>query len=132
MILNFFFFRFLRNPSELKNIKNMSLLRQQMSPTRATAQQQQQQHQATQQQPMGHVVGVSIKSEIPDRVTPIAEESNSIEGDQQATDLTMEHATDLTMDQATDLSMEHPTDLRLAPVPVLGEKVHVKAESEND
>lgn len=29
-----FCFRFLRNPAELKNIKNISLLRQQMSPTR--------------------------------------------------------------------------------------------------
>lgn len=28
--------RFLRNPTELKNIKNISLLRQQMSPTRVT------------------------------------------------------------------------------------------------
>lgn len=32
-----FLYRFLRNPTELKNIKNISLLRQQMSPTRVAA-----------------------------------------------------------------------------------------------
>ncbi|XP_038213092.1 ets DNA-binding protein pokkuri [Zerene cesonia] len=36
-------YQFLRNPTELKNIKNISLLRQQMSPTRVAQQQQQQQ-----------------------------------------------------------------------------------------
>lgn len=34
-----FYYRFLRNPTELKNIKNISLLRQQMSPTRVPQQQ---------------------------------------------------------------------------------------------
>lgn len=33
-----FLYRFLRNPTELKNIKNISLLRQQMSPTRVVPQ----------------------------------------------------------------------------------------------
>jgi ETS translocation variant 6/7 len=34
----YYCFRFLRNPTELKNIKNISLLRQQMSPTRVAPQ----------------------------------------------------------------------------------------------
>lgn len=37
-VISFSFFRFLRNPTELKNIKNISLLRQQMSPTRVVPQ----------------------------------------------------------------------------------------------
>lgn len=38
LILALFINRFLRNPTELKNIKNISLLRQQMSPTRVVPQ----------------------------------------------------------------------------------------------
>lgn len=40
LITCFILSRFLRNPTELKNIKNISLLRQQMSPTRVTQQSQ--------------------------------------------------------------------------------------------
>jgi hypothetical protein len=82
-------YRFLRNPSELKSIKNMSLLRQQMSPTRPTPslqqhQQAQQQHRAT------PPVAVSIK------VEPDLEEGDSpIDEDLLPTDLSMEHPTDL-------------------------------------
>jgi len=77
--------RFLRNPSELKSIKNMSLLRQQMSPTRpAPSVQQQQQHQ------VAPPVAVSIK------VEPDVEDGDSpIDDDLLPTDLSMEHPTDL-------------------------------------
>jgi len=78
-------YQFLRNPSELKSIKNMSLLRQQMSPTRpAPSVQQQQQHQ------VAPPVAVSIK------VEPDVEDGDSpIDDDLLPTDLSMEHPTDL-------------------------------------
>lgn len=80
-------YQFLRNPSELKSIKNMSLLRQQMSPTRPvpSLQQQQQQHQQ-----VAPPVAVSIK------VEPDVEEGDApIDEDLLPTDLSMEHPTDL-------------------------------------
>lgn len=52
--------RFLRNPSELKSIKNISLLRQQMS---GSDQQQSQQQQQQQQQPQQQQQQVVVKSE---------------------------------------------------------------------
>jgi hypothetical protein len=83
-----FYCRFLRNPSELKSIKNMSLLRQQMSPTRPTASLQQ--HQQGQQHQVTPPVAVSIK------VEPDLEEGDSpIDEDLLPTDLSMEHPTDL-------------------------------------
>lgn len=82
--------RFLRNPSELKSIKNMSLLRQQMSPTRPPASLQQHQHQVM------PPVAVSIK------VEPDLEEGDSpIDEDLLPTDLSMEHPTDLSPSRHT-------------------------------
>ncbi|PSN40198.1 hypothetical protein C0J52_12886 [Blattella germanica] len=85
-------YQFLRNPSELKSIKNMSLLRQQMSPTRPTPtlQQQQQQQQQAQQHLATPPVPVNIK------VEPDLEEGDSPnDEDLLPTDLSMEHPTDL-------------------------------------
>lgn len=103
-------YQFLRNPSELKSIKNMSLLRQQMSPTRpapALQQQQAQQHQAASSVP------VSIK------VEPELEEGDShIDEDLLPTDLSMEHPTDLSPSRhiTTDQhrAMHCPPDVNLA------------------
>ncbi|PNF14073.1 hypothetical protein B7P43_G03568 [Cryptotermes secundus] len=88
-------YQFLRNPSELKSIKNMSLLRQQMSPTRPTPSLQQHQ-QAQQQHQVSPPVAVSIK------VEPDMEDGDSpIDEDLLPTDLSMEHPTDLSPSRHT-------------------------------
>ncbi|KAK7864398.1 hypothetical protein R5R35_000441 [Gryllus longicercus] len=106
-------YQFLRNPSELKSIKNMSLLRQQMSPTRPPASLQQQQQQQQQHIQAPH----HQSSTLPQIAHPAAAmsikiepkvESESPADDDVPTDLSMEHPTNLS---PTDLSMEHPTDL---------------------
>ena len=86
--------RFLRNPSELKSIKNMSLLRQQMSPTRpapALQQQQAPQHQAP--------VSIKVEPELEEGEPPVDE-------DLLPTDLSMEHPTDLSPSRHVHCSSE--------------------------
>ncbi|XP_018325677.1 ets DNA-binding protein pokkuri isoform X2 [Agrilus planipennis] len=74
-------YQFLRNPSELKNIKNISLLRQQMSPTRTTAPSQ-------------------VLSQMPVKHEPVdSEHHNEVRTSQEFED------------KPTDLSMDTPTDL---------------------
>ncbi|XP_022906295.1 ets DNA-binding protein pokkuri [Onthophagus taurus] len=73
-------YQFLRNPTELKNIKNISLLRQQMSPTRTTA-------------PQHLVAQHTIKTE------PV-----EIEHETRRPQEYEEKPTDLSMDMPTDLS----------------------------
>lgn len=55
-------YQFLRNPTELKNIKNISLLRQQMSPTR-TAPPQMMNPMAVKPEPMDEQKAPTVKSE---------------------------------------------------------------------
>lgn len=85
-------FRFLRNPSELKSIKNMSLLRQQMSPPRALP------HLAQHQQPS--MVNIKMEPEVEaDDLGP--------------TDLSMEHPTDLSPTRPSPLchpELQHSED----------------------
>lgn len=92
-------YQFLRNPTELKNIKNISLLRQQMSPTRLNNTQAPVQQQNT--------TTVTVKSE--PGIIAVMEHSSQAstehDDDEKPTDLSMVH-------QPADLSMAHqPTDL---------------------
>lgn len=84
-------YQFLRNPTELKNIKNISLLRQQMSPTRTPS--------ITQVPVLPHI---TIKPE------PETEHESIYRNQNQEAD---EKPTDLSMDVRSDNSMDVPTDL---------------------
>nr|CAH7747256.1 unnamed protein product [Callosobruchus chinensis] len=75
--------RFLRNPTELKNIKNISLLRQQMSPTSTKP-----------PQVVAPQVTLSIKSE-PGDTSEINVHDHQLEYEDKPTDLSMEGPTDL-------------------------------------
>lgn len=83
------YYRFLRNPTELKNIKNISLLRQQMSPTRPAPPQM-----------IGQLSSqLTVKPEPADTEQPInVIKPVSIKNEEYE-------------DRPTDLSMEGPTDL---------------------
>ncbi|KAK9722684.1 Ets-domain [Popillia japonica] len=85
-------YQFLRNPTELKNIKNISLLRQQMSPTRTTA-----------QPPPQPSIGnhVAIKQEPVD----IEPERRSAEYDEKPTDLSMDAPTDLSSNSSRHVNI---------------------------
>ncbi|KAJ8912142.1 hypothetical protein NQ315_013191 [Exocentrus adspersus] len=76
--------KFLRNPSELKNIKNISLLRQQMCLT------------TTKSEPSSIIPNITIK---PEPTETIDHKENPIR-------ITAEYD-----EKPTDLSMEGPTDL---------------------
>ncbi|XP_047003382.1 ets DNA-binding protein pokkuri [Schistocerca americana] len=82
-------YQFLRNPSELKSIKNMSLLRQQMSPPRATG-------------PAASHSASSLTIPIRVKLEPKSEPDGENRNDSDTPDES---------EEPTDLSMEHPTDL---------------------
>ncbi|XP_050502339.1 ets DNA-binding protein pokkuri isoform X1 [Diabrotica virgifera virgifera] len=87
-------YQFLRNPTELKNIKNISLLRQQMSPTNAPAKPPQ----ATQIPQLTTTKDFSasiIKSEPVDISEQELPQSRPVEYDEKPTDLSMDGPTDL-------------------------------------
>lgn len=86
-------YQFLRNPSELKNIKNMSLLRQQMSPTRPSPSLQQH-HQQLPSQLVQTPMGIKVE--------PEPEAADQLDDDLVPTDLSMEHPTDLSPTRHTD------------------------------
>ncbi|XP_069682538.1 ets DNA-binding protein pokkuri isoform X3 [Periplaneta americana] len=121
-------YQFLRNPSELKSIKNMSLLRQQMSPTRpvTSLQQQQQQHQQ-----VTPPVAVSIK------VEPDVEEGDApIDEDLLPTDLSMEHPTDLSSSRHSTheqlRSMHCPPEARDSTPQYNGVKIKSDSDSPDE
>ncbi|XP_017774705.1 PREDICTED: ets DNA-binding protein pokkuri [Nicrophorus vespilloides] len=117
-------YQFLRNPTELKNIKNISLLRQQMSPTRPSpmthqvAPQQQQQHPQVKPEP------VQLKQESPAHSEPIKPEPIESEINVHSnipahsvsvhSNMNMHNNTRVYEDKPTDLSMEGPTDLSIS------------------
>ncbi|XP_049836652.1 ets DNA-binding protein pokkuri-like isoform X1 [Schistocerca gregaria] len=82
-------YQFLRNPSELKSIKNMSLLRQQMSPPRATG-------------PAASHSASSLTIPVRVKLEPKSEPDGENRNDSDTPDES---------EEPTDLSMEHPTDL---------------------
>lgn len=82
-------YQFLRNPTELKNIKNISLLRQQMSPNRPAP-----------QQPL--VVHMTIKPE----PAEVDQETNRLqEFDDKPTDLSMDGPTDLSSNSSRHVNI---------------------------
>lgn len=93
-------YQFLRNPTELKNIKNISLLRQQVSPTRVNAPAQIQHNPAS----------ISIKSE--PMMDQMDHGHSNHDDEEKPTDLSMMH-------QPADLSMVHhlPADLSMVRQP---------------
>lgn len=78
-----FLYRFLRNPTELKNIKNISLLRQQMSPT--------------------NTKNAAAPSQLSIKPEPVEEQNGDQSNQQKSMDFD-EKPTDLSMDGPTDLS----------------------------
>ncbi|XP_066999728.1 ets DNA-binding protein pokkuri [Anabrus simplex] len=86
-------YQFLRNPSELKSIKNMSLLRQQMSPTRPPPSLQQH-HQQLPSQLVQTTMGIKME--------PDADTGDHLDDDLVPTDLSMEHPTDLSPTRHSD------------------------------
>lgn len=76
----------MRNPTELKNIKNISLLRQQMSPTRTTAPQQ-------------------ITSQITIKQEPVEVEPERRDYDEKPTDLSMDVPTDLSSNSSRHVNI---------------------------
>ncbi|XP_019875638.2 ets DNA-binding protein pokkuri isoform X2 [Aethina tumida] len=75
-------YQFLRNPTELKNIKNISLLRQQMSPT--------------------NTKNAAAPSQLSIKPEPVEEQNGDQSNQQKSMDFD---------DKPTDLSMDGPTDL---------------------
>ncbi|KAJ8970776.1 hypothetical protein NQ317_003490 [Molorchus minor] len=76
-------YQFLRNPTELKNIKNISLLRQQMSPTN------------TKPPPNAVIPHITIKPEPAEVLEQDGTQSRTVEYDDKPTDLSMDGPTDL-------------------------------------
>ncbi|XP_050299949.1 ets DNA-binding protein pokkuri isoform X2 [Anthonomus grandis grandis] len=123
-------YQFLRNPAELKNIKNISLLRQQMSPTATKStpaqiqiipqitikpepmEQQPQQQQHEQPPPMmPAAVPSHIKLSEQVQKQSIAALAQNVANSQQMNEERLYHHSSQPEDKPTDLSMDGPTDL---------------------
>ncbi|KAL0273242.1 UNVERIFIED_CONTAM: hypothetical protein PYX00_005963 [Menopon gallinae] len=108
-------YQFLRNPSELKSIKNISLLRQQISLQQQ--QQQQQQHQQSQAQFQTELPGHPSISIIPVKKEMVKEEEGDGEEDGDGpTDLSTRFASGAKTpaSQKPDEEAEKPTDLTVS------------------
>lgn len=105
-------YQFLRNPTELKNIKNISLLRQQMSPTRTTAHLPPQQ--SNNAQPSTPCITISSTLTPANTVTVSSINLPHLPNITiKAEPIDHHHRTspDIADDQPTDLSMDGPCDL---------------------
>lgn len=105
-----FYFRFLRNPSELKNIKNISLLRQQMSPTRVNSATP-----VTQQQPVVHPSVQSHQLTVPTSVSRSSPNVNALSyspAEIPATVKTEPRVDDIDVENQS-MEDEMPTDLSI-------------------
>lgn len=104
----YYFFRFLRNPSELKNIKNISLLRQQMSPTRVNSTTPVNQQQVVQTSTQSHQLTVP---------TPVSRSSPIVSTIPYSPDLTATIKTEPRLDDVdvenNSMEDEMPTDLSM-------------------
>ncbi|CAH0561248.1 unnamed protein product [Brassicogethes aeneus] len=96
-------YQFLRNPTELKNIKNISLLRQQMSPTNTKP-------------PV--LPQVTIKPEPAEIEAPEVQNCRPMEYEDKPTDLSMEGPTDLSS------SSSRHVNIVCSPDPPLGGPLH--------
>lgn len=88
-------YQFLRNPTELKNIKNISLLRQQMSPTNTKPPPNQMNHVPAAKPDSLTVTHMTVKSEPAELSEELPQSRPAVEYDDKPTDLSMDGPTDL-------------------------------------